>query len=318
MKVSILIPAFNASDFIAETLDSCIQQGEDVVKEIIVVDDHSDDDTKTKVEVAGRNSVIPIHLTTNPSKGACSARNHALSLASGEAIQWLDADDLLGEGKLRNQLQLLESNPDHLIASKWRRFQVDLANLWPEESGPWQEVSAQSTSREWLLSERMMIPAGWLGTKKLFEKIKPWDEALLINQDGEYFTRAIAASAGVIFEPKSRVYYRSSLKQSVSHFKPEKAPSLFLAAESFESTVLTLGDDKSLRTLISNHFQGFIYRVYPLVPELRKKAQEKIKKYGKPNRGNDVAESNMAKLFCHVFGWRVLVHLRLIRQKIKA
>ena len=316
MKVSILIPAFNASDFIAETLDSCIQQGEDVVKEIIVVDDHSDDDTKTKVEVAGRNSVIPIHLTTNPSKGACSARNHALSLASGEAIQWLDADDLLGEGKLRNQLQLLESNPDHLIASKWRRFQGDLANLGPEESGPWQEVPTQSTPREWLLSERMMIPAGWLGTKKLFEKIKPWDESLLINQDGEYFTRALAASKGVLFEPKSRVYYRSGLEGSVSKFNPQKAPSLFASVQSFEQVVSELGHNEDLRRLISNQYMGFIYRVYPSVPELRKIARDKIKLFGKPNRIVDVAESSIARMVSFFFGWKLLVHLRILKAKL--
>ena len=81
--------------------------------------------------------------------------------------------------------------------------------------------------KEWLLAERMMIPAGWLGSRQLFESIQPWDASLLINQDGEYFTRAIVASAGVILEPESRVYYRSEMQGSVSQFKPHKAPSLF-------------------------------------------------------------------------------------------
>ncbi len=106
--------------------------------------------------------------------------------------------------------------------------------------------------------------------------------SLLINQDGEYFTRAIVASAGVIFEPESRVYYRSELQGSVSQFKPHKAPSLFASIESFEQAVLQLGNDSAIKTLISNHYMGFIYRVYPLVPELRKKARAKIKQYGKP------------------------------------
>ena len=102
---------------------------------------------------------------------------------------------------------------------------------------------------------------------------------------------------------------------SVSHFKPEKAPSLFRAAESFEKTVLTLGDDTAIKTLISNHYQGFIYRVYPLVPELRKKARAKIQKFGKPTRANDVAESRFAKLFCWLFGWKLLVQMRRLRSK---
>jgi len=314
MKASILIPAYNAAEFIGETLASCVQQGRDCIEEIIVINDHSEDDTRGVVErFQAKHPEIHIILEDNPTKGACSARNHALRLAQGAAIQWLDADDLLGEGKLNTQLKLLRQNPQHLIASKWRRFAGDLTNLWPEEQGAWGHVPNQSSPREWLLAERMMIPAGWLGSRQLFESIQPWDTSLLINQDGEYFTRAIVASAGVILEPESRVYYRSELKKSVSQFKPHKAPSLFASVESFEQAVLQLGNDSAIKTLISNHYMGFIYRVYPLVPELRKKAQDKIKQFGKPTRRNDVAESMMARLICIVFGWRFLVRLRLFR-----
>ena len=166
------------------------------------------------------------------------------------------------------------------MAQVCRRFDQPLA----EEQGAWSHVPEQSTPKEWLLAERMMIPAGWLGSRQLFEGMQPWDESLLINQDGEYFTRAIVASAGVIFEPQSRVYYRSELHGSVSQFKPHKAPSLFASIESYEKTILQLGNESALKTLISNHYMGFIYRVYPLVPELRKKARAKIKHYGKPTR----------------------------------
>jgi len=314
MTASILIPAYNAAKFIGETLASCVQQGRDCIEEIIVINDHSEDDTRGEVErFQAEHSDFRIILEDNPTKGACAARNHALSLAKGDAIQWLDADDLLGEGKLEAQLELLCQNPKHLIASKWRRFDGDLTNLWPEEQGAWSHVPDQSSPKEWLLAERMMIPAGWLGSRQLFESIQPWDTSLLINQDGEYFTRAIVASAGVILEPESRVYYRSEMQGSVSQFKPNKAPSLFASIESFEQTVLQLGNDSDIKTLISNHYMGFLYRVYPLVPELRKKAQAKIKRYGKPTRQNDVAESMMARLICVVFGWRFLVHLRLFR-----
>ena len=277
MKVSILIPAYNAAEFIGETLTSCVQQGLECIEEIIIVNDHSEDETYRIVgEFQAQHPDFQIILEDNPTKGACAARNHALSLAKGDAIQWLDADDLIGEGKLNAQLELLEQNPQHLIASKWQRFADDLAHLWPEEQGAWSHVPEHSTPKEWLLAERMMIPAGWLGSRQLFEGMRPWDESLLINQDGEYFTRAIVASAGVIFEPQSRVYYRSELHESVSQFKPHKAPSLFASIESYEKSILQLGNGPALKTLISNHYMGFIYRVYPLVPELRKKARAKI------------------------------------------
>jgi glycosyltransferase involved in cell wall biosynthesis len=318
MKVSILIPAYNAAEFIGETLASCVQQGLDCIEEIIVINDHSEDDTWGVVErFQIEHPDFRIILVDNPTKGACAARNHALQLAKGEAIQWLDADDLLGDDKLKTQLELLQQNPQHLIASRWRRFAGDLTHLWPEEQGAWSQVPNQSSPREWLLAERMMIPAGWLGSRQLFESIEPWDASLLINQDGEYFTRAIVASAGVILESESRVYYRSELKSSVSQFKPHKAPSLFASIESFEQTVLQLGIDSDIKTLISNHYMGFLYRVYPLVPELRKQARAKIKQYGKPTRRNDVAESTVAKTICSLFGWKLFVQMRLLKVRLK-
>jgi glycosyltransferase involved in cell wall biosynthesis len=319
MKASILIPAYNAAEFIGKTLASCVRQGLHCIEEIIIVNDHSEDDTRKVVEqFQAQHPNFKILLEDNPTKGACAARNHALQLAKGTAIQWLDADDLLGEGKLKAQLNLLEQNPQHLIAIKWRRFAGDLTHLWPEEQGAWSQVPDQSSPKDWLLAERMMIPAGWLGSKKLFDTIKPWDESLLINQDGEYFTRAIVASAGVIFETQSRVYYRSELQGSVSEFKPHKAPSLFASIESYEKTILQLGDDSALKTLISNQYMGFIYRVYPLVPELRKKARAKIKHYGKPTRKNDVAESKVARLVCVIFGWKFLVQLRRMKTHLSS
>lgn len=317
MKASILIPAYNAECYLRDTLVSCVSQGVAVVQEIVIVDDHSEDATlEVAAAFAEAHLDFKFIVKTNPRKGACAARNHAFSLASGEAIQWLDADDLLGENKLQSQLRLLDGNRNHLIASKWRRFSGDADNLYPEEKGNWSGVPKASTPLEWLASERMMIPAGWLGARELFEKTDPWDESLLINQDGEYFTRAIAESEGVIFEPESRVYYRSGVQDSVSQFNPEKAPSLFKSCESFERVALTLGSKEEVGTLISNKYQGFIYRVYPLVSELRSAAEQKIWQFGKPTRANDVAESKLAKLVCSIFGWKALVQMRLLKSKL--
>ena len=50
MKASILIPAYNAAEFIGDTLASCVQQGRDCIEEIIVINDQSEDDTRGVVE----------------------------------------------------------------------------------------------------------------------------------------------------------------------------------------------------------------------------------------------------------------------------
>jgi len=94
--VSILIPAFNAEEWISDTLSSAIAQTWER-KEIIVVDDGSSDQTLT---VARRFESQGVRVVPQKNQGAAAARNTALSLSQGDYIQWLDADDLLAPTRL--------------------------------------------------------------------------------------------------------------------------------------------------------------------------------------------------------------------------
>ena len=85
--VSILIPAYNAQKWIADTLRSALDQTWES-KEIIVVDDGSTDRT---LEVARRFEAQGVRVFAQENQGAAAARNKAFSLSRGEYIQWLDA-----------------------------------------------------------------------------------------------------------------------------------------------------------------------------------------------------------------------------------
>ena len=96
LLVSILIPAFNAQESIAETLQSAIAQTWPR-KEIIVVDDGSTDAT---LAIARQFESDSVRVVTQKNQGAAAARNMAFSLSHGDYIQWLDADDLLAPDKI--------------------------------------------------------------------------------------------------------------------------------------------------------------------------------------------------------------------------
>jgi glycosyltransferase involved in cell wall biosynthesis len=98
--VSILIPAYNAETWIADTIKSAIAQTW-VDKEIIVVDDGSTDQT---LAVARQFASKEVAVVTQQNQGASAARNHALSLSQGDYIQWMDADDLLSPDKVEKQM----------------------------------------------------------------------------------------------------------------------------------------------------------------------------------------------------------------------
>src|SRR6201997_4866325 len=118
--VSILIPAYNAEEWIADTVQSAIGQTW-ARKEIIVVDDGSRDRT---AEVARRFASKEIAVVSVENQGAAAARNHALRLSQGDYIQWLDADDLLAPEKIAHQLGAVREGDDRriLLSSSWAFF----------------------------------------------------------------------------------------------------------------------------------------------------------------------------------------------------
>ena len=99
--VSILIPAYNAQEFLAATVTSALGQTW-ARKEVIIVNDGSRDET---LNVARKFESPSVKVITHENQGAAATRNKALSLAQGEFIQWLDADDLLGSNKIACQME---------------------------------------------------------------------------------------------------------------------------------------------------------------------------------------------------------------------
>ncbi|MBF2000278.1 MAG: glycosyltransferase family 2 protein [Synechococcales cyanobacterium M58_A2018_015] len=107
---SIIIPCYNAENFVAEAIQSALNQTYDHV-EVIVVDDGS---TDRSIEII-RSFGDQVQLETIDHQGACAARNRGLQLSQGEFIQFLDADDVLLPNKLAVQVPILQSGQADLV-----------------------------------------------------------------------------------------------------------------------------------------------------------------------------------------------------------
>lgn len=101
--VSVIIPAYNADRWIADTIRSVLAQTYRNL-EIIVVDDGSPDEGYKRVQEFAKGS-SHIHLIRQNNQGLPSARNTGIRAARGQFIAPLDADDLWREDKLEKQLQ---------------------------------------------------------------------------------------------------------------------------------------------------------------------------------------------------------------------
>jgi glycosyltransferase involved in cell wall biosynthesis len=105
--VSVIVPTFNYADFISTALDSVLSQSYKNI-EILVIDDGSTDDTRSKVEQNYKGLVRYYH---QGNRGLSAARNVGLSLAQGEFIQFLDSDDHLHPKCIERKVKELLNSP---------------------------------------------------------------------------------------------------------------------------------------------------------------------------------------------------------------
>lgn len=272
--VSILIPAYNAEEWLPETLRSAIAQTW-MNKEIIVVDDGSRDRT---AEIARQFESQGVKVFTQKNQGAAAARNTAFSLSQGDYIQWLDADDLLGPDKVAKQVEALGNapNPKLLISGEWGRFLYRPEHAKFVPSALWCDLSRV----EWLvrkLSQNVyMQTASWLVSRQLTEAAGPWDTRLLGDDDGEYFCRVLMASEGVRFVPGAKVYYRSSGSASLSYIggSDKKRDAQWLSMKLHINYIRSLEDSQRVRAACVQFLQNWMVFFYPERLDLFEQAAE--------------------------------------------
>src|SRR6266496_2716625 len=158
--VSILIPAYNAEPWIAETLRSAVGQTWPN-KEIIVVDDGSTDQT---LSIVRRFASKTVSVVTQENQGVCAARNKAFQLCQGDYIQWLDADDLLAPDKIAKQMEAAEEcqSKRTLFSSAWGYFIFRPHKAQFVPTPLWCDLTPLEWLQRRLGTNLHMNPATWL------------------------------------------------------------------------------------------------------------------------------------------------------------
>lgn len=266
--VSILIPAFNAENLIAYTLESAIAQTWPR-KEIIVVDDGSTDRT---AEVARQFASKDVKVVSTANQGQSGAVNHAYRLCQGDYIQELDADDLLAPDKIERQLAALRETDSKrvLLSSPWAPFFYRPTHARPVRNSLWQDL----TPVEWLLRKMgenlHMQNATWLVSREIAEAAGPWPEDLWYDQDGEYFCRVLLASEGTRFVPETRIFYRSSgsSQMSVLGNSDKKKNSLLRSIKLHIQYLCSLENSERVRRACLTFLQTKCIDFHPERPDL--------------------------------------------------
>lgn len=180
--ISVLMTVFNGERFIAEALHSIIQQPYAPI-EIIVIDDGSTDRTAEIVRSIAAQANKSIHYVYQPNRGQTVAQNHALRLAQGEIIGFLDADDLWVPNRLESQLALLtdhcstDADGAWIVLGRIECF-VDGAQVDPTELEKFNQRPFHYSLGSSLIDRRA------------FENVGGFNESLRMAQDWDWFMRA--------------------------------------------------------------------------------------------------------------------------------
>jgi glycosyltransferase involved in cell wall biosynthesis len=310
--VSILIPVFNAENWIEETIKSALDQEWKNI-EIIIINDGSTDRTKQILSTYDKYKQIKIFHYNN--EGVCSARNRALSKAKGDYIQWLDADDILDKRKIIEQMRILKnySDPKILCSSAFGLFYFDVddskivnndlcSDLNPVD---WLSTKLGNYNKNWVADST------WLVSRYLSIKAGPWNTSLIRDNDGEYFCRVVSNCTKVIFVKEAISYYRIGIPTSISQAKSDKAlASLIFSSQLCIEHLLSIENSPRTRYSCTKLLEQQLYKCYPEYPHLIDRIHGIAKDLGQADI--EPSESINFQLLRKIVGWKNAKALKLM------
>jgi glycosyltransferase involved in cell wall biosynthesis len=188
------VPVHNGERYLGEALDSILAQTYQPLQ-VIVVDDGSTDATASvAASYQGR-----VDYYRQPQAGAAVARNRGLSLAAGELIAFLDADDLWHHEKLVRQAARFRARPELDLCL------THVRNFWVPELAV-EEQRLRGHPRSQVVPGYSAVTL--LARRELFQRVGSYSADLRVTESVDWFVRAFERGALHEVLPDVLVYRR--------------------------------------------------------------------------------------------------------------
>lgn len=247
--VSIIVPCYNNGKYLKGCIDSLVAQSYRNI-EIIIVDDGSTDNTESILEEYKRKDKR-IQSVSQQNGGPPCARNSGLSVASGEYITFVDADDALTENAVEIMLSHMDDNTDWVVCSYIEKWLYDKPIIY----------SDRRIHREDLAEMFLRYASGiiflWknLYRKSIFDTYHlQFDKTMQFAEDYCFninYLNCIQRDLVIVSEPVCHYYtYRSS--QHRRYF-----PDIYLYYTRVLDAAFACFKDKAFTSEIKRYFAGF-------------------------------------------------------------
>jgi len=244
MKVSIIIPAYNVDKYLEECVHSALAQTYEGVKEIIIVDNNSTDNTLQISEKLKAKHSEKIKVLQQKKQGANAARNMGLKNSTGDWIQFLDADDLLLPGKIKHQAEIIKEKKDKelsfIISATIKAANHKTYRTKVKEDNPFFNLLLSGEGRAGNTCANL-----W--NRKVLEKIKGFDETLPSSQEMDLMFRMLIENPVVAYDHKHNSIIRQRDDDSqISHRK-----------NYMKNKKVALHEKMKIISHIANNYPGF-------------------------------------------------------------
>src|SRR5262245_59578198 len=194
-KVSVLIPVYNGSEFIASAVNSALMQ-QCVDVEVIVIDDGSTDATPRVLATYGDR----IRVLRQTNAGHVKARNNGSKMATGDWLAFLDADDEWLPDKLAKQLARADARTTMVYTD--RRNFVEVDRITGKQSDT-QELLEGALFESLLLVGNFITVSSVIVRKDIYLQLGGFEESLNVCEDWDMWLRFTAQGGqiGVVREP---------------------------------------------------------------------------------------------------------------------
>ena len=203
-KVSIIVPVYNVELYIEDCLNSLLNQTYSNY-EIILINDGSTDNS---IEICSKYSNKKIKIFNQNNKGVSIARNVGISLATGQYIMFVDADDMVSKNYIENLITSIEETNTDMVVCGYTKEKTELVHKKNS-----QEIKGEIINANTMLENMMEnnLQEGYLWNK-IFKKSIINDNSLEFKEgvnvwEDLYFVIEYLSKSNKIFTINEKLYY---------------------------------------------------------------------------------------------------------------
>lgn len=195
--VSVIMPVYNAEEYLEEAVDSVIASNYSPLELILVDDGSADRSYHLAQQLAEKADTGVIKVYKQPNAGPCVARNYAVSLAKGKYIFPLDADDRVGPDFFAEAVDVMEADNGVKVVYSHAEF-------FGERTGEW-KLAPYSRS---LLARKNMIPISAMYRRSDWVRVGGYCKEIIAREDWEFWISILKNGGEVVRLSQVGLYYR--------------------------------------------------------------------------------------------------------------